>query len=169
MAQREGWDPPSPPILQHLQCCQQRQSRPAGAKMRREKSVSAVKHMGNKMKAKRVPSRARGAAGPALRGCSQAGPCHPSLLVTDTARSLSLPSGEKAALASFPGKWGSYKSCGNHTTIRGKRKVMLMSRDWLQASPWVGAGSDSKGAAGNAEQPGHRNSLDGSSSQGQKG
>lgn len=46
------------------------QPHPAWTKTRRENSVPLVKHMGNKIKAKTVPSTAQGAAGTALRGCS---------------------------------------------------------------------------------------------------
>lgn len=59
--------------------------------------MSAVKHMGNKMKAKRVPSRAQGAAGTALGGCSQAGLCHPSCRATTA--------GDRRCSEPFPPQW----------------------------------------------------------------
>jgi len=65
----------------------------------------------------------------------------PPLTVTGTAgASKAVPqAGRKLPWLGFQGSGGgSYESCGNHTTIRGKRKVMITSRYQLRALPGAG-------------------------------
>lgn len=64
----------------------------------------------------------------------------PPLQVMATARANKAVSqaGRKLPWLGFQGSGGSYESYGNHITIRGKRKVMIMSRYRLRAFLWVG-------------------------------